>query len=141
MARIGSAGMADYTPPAPLPKGWYNADVLAVKDYIPEEGSNRSRSVIFELLVEDPSGENPMGIAISDFIPLEGYASMRDGGDFVKAKFYDAVTSAGGEFDSEGLFDPDDVVNNKVEVRLQVRDNPSSGKTENSIVAYRPYRG
>lgn len=141
MARIGATAMADYTPPAPLPKGWYTADVLAVKDYIPEAGSNRSRSVIFELLVEDPTGENPVGVSISDFIPLEGYASMKDGGEFIKAKFYDAVTASGGDFDDEGMFDPDDIVGNKVEVRLAVRENPTSGKTENQVNAYRPFRG
>lgn len=141
MARIGSQSMADYNPPAPLPKGWYTADVVDVKTYIPEAGSNRSRSVIFDLLVDDHTGENPLGVSVSDFIALEGYASMKDGGEFVKAKFYDAVTSAGGDFDSEGMFDPDDLVNNKVEVRLIVRENPNSGKTENSVVAYRPHRG
>ena len=138
MSKLQAEGMGDFTPRAALVDGWYGAQVIDAKGY----QKNGRSSLILQLAViggpEQPDGNPSEGRKLSDFIALNGYAQMADGGEFVKTKLHKAAKFSGVEIDSAGGFDPDDFIGAQLDIRVRQDVDPQTGEAREQIVGYRP---
>lgn len=139
MGKVRAQGMSDYTPEQPLDKSWYEAEILDAK--ADSFGTNNTMNLMIQLqITEGPTqsdGSEPEGRRVSDFIPLEGYETMKDGGKFLRRKLHNAFEAAGVEVDNDDSFDPDEFTGQRVAIKVAPNENPKTGEIREQVQDYR----
>jgi hypothetical protein len=138
MAKVTAQGIGSFTPKETLIKGWYELMALDAKA---ETFGDGPLKLLIQFEVTDgpdqPDGSSPVGRRVSDFIPLAGYETMRDSGEFVKGKLLSVLNAGGVEVEADDSFDPDELINETVEGHIRPNTNPNTGETSEQIDRYR----
>jgi hypothetical protein len=137
MPKFNVQGLAEVKQEQPLDNGRYQVECVQT-GIVDREGGNQSLRLNF-LVKAGPTqkdGSSPEDRRLSDFIPLTGYADMKDGGEFVMRKLKAACDSFGIDVDEDG-FDYEQFVGARADVITRLRENPD-GVLESQINRYLP---
>lgn len=137
MARIEVVGIGNVKPEEPLSNNKYTVKVVRSEILTKDSGK---QSLSLGMVVLDgptqPDGSLAEDRRISDFFPLNGFDTMKDGGKYVQQKLAAAAAAAGVSMDEDG-FDNDDFIDKSFIVITKIKDD-QDGVPQANITRYLP---
>lgn len=130
---IVNVDLSDSREPQPLDNGRYTVRVAAVENKV-KDGGKMSLMVRMEVIAgqTQKDGSDAEGRVLFDFFSLNGYETMKDGGDFVKRKLKGFLDAADASEDDEA----EDLVDREFDVVTRIKRD-TDGISQNEIRHYR----
>jgi hypothetical protein len=135
MAKIEVIGIGDIKPEEPLCNGRYTVKINRSQTLSKDNGKmSLSLGMVVLAGPTQPDGSAAEDRRISDFFPLNGYETMKDGGTYSKQKLASAMAAAGIEASEDG-FDSDDFIDATFDIITKVKDD-LDGVPQTNITRY-----
>ena len=132
MARVEVTGLDKVKPEEPLANARYTATIIR-KEILTKDNGKMSLVVGMGIVAgpPQPDGSPSEDRKITDFFPLNGYETMKDGGRYSKQKLASMLTAAQVAVDEEGSFDDDELPGKTFDIVTKIRDDQDGGPQAN----------